>query len=133
MAGNRTERDMVMDLRLAKERLDAAKEEKAEAQKAFDKVEAELAEHLTTLGAESTASYDGVGYAKMNKPRLYASCLKENEEALKDYLRKQGREDLVRETVAAPALSAYAAELIAEGKEVPPIINYYLKTNVRIY
>lgn len=127
------ERELLVEYRAKKEALDALKEKTKEAQKEYDTVEGKMVEHLTELGADSTASYDGIGYAKLMKPRVYASCLKENEEALKAYLIEKGREDLIREAVSAPALSGYVGELVEAGKPVPELISYYLKQGVRVY
>ena len=127
------ERDLLCAYKIASQRLNDVSEAKKDAQACYDKAEAELVEFLTGNQAEATATYDGLGYAKMSKPRVYASFLKENEEKAKLFLKESGRGDMVKETVAAPSLSSYVAELIEAGKPVPEIFSYYLKTKVRMY
>lgn len=127
------ERDLLVAFKAARQELDSMKEQLKEVQKRYDDAETAMVEHLTTRQAEATAKYDGIGYAKLMKPRVYASCLKENEDKLKTYLVEHGREDLIKEVVAAPSLSAYVGELVEAGKPIPDLISYYLKQGVRLY
>lgn len=128
-----TERELVIAAKIAKEELEAAKEAAKTAQKAYDDAEAAIIEHLTTVNAEATASYDGVGRVQMQKPRIFANVTEANKDDLKAHLRKEGREDMIKETVATPSLSAYVGELIEQGKPIPEFIGYYLKTSLRFY
>jgi hypothetical protein len=128
-----TERELLVALKTARERLDAIKEAQKDAQACYDKAEADIVEALTANQAEATAKYDGIGYAKIMKPRVYASVRKDDEDQLKKLLRDKGRGDLVRETISAPCLSSYVAELVEAGKPIPDIISYYLKVSVRIF
>lgn len=128
-----TERDLLISLKAKKEQLEAAKEAAKTAQKEYDEAEHKVLEHLENIGAESTASYEGLGYAKMSKPRVFASCLKENESKLKEKLREMGRDDIIKETVHSQSLSSLVGEMIEKGDAIPPMINYYLETKVRIY
>lgn len=127
------EKTLLVVLKSARQELDAVKEHLKEAQKRYDDAETAVINHLVEINADATAKYEGVGYAKRMKPRVYASCTKENEPELKAYLKRQGREDLIRETVAAQSLSGFVGELIDAGKPPPECISYYLKTSVRIY
>lgn len=127
------ERDLLVDFKKKREALEIATEAKTAAQKEFDAAEMRLIEHLTNIGAESTASYDGLGYAKMSKPQVYASCLKENEDKLKEKLKEMGRTDIIKETIHPRSLSSLVGELLADGKQPPDVVKYYLKTNVRVY
>ena len=127
------EKDLLVNFMAKKSALEASKEAAKVAQAEFDTVEKDLIEHLTSIEADATASYDGIGYAKMTKPTVYASCLKENEEQLKDTLRKIGRADLIRETVNARSLSALVKEQLEKGETPPAEVNYYLKTSIRTY
>ena len=127
------ERELLLVFKDKKQQLEAMKEAQKSVQKEYDAAETAMVEHLTSIGADSTASYDGVGYAKLAKPRLFASCLKENEESLKEYLKEKGRADLIKESVSAPSLSAFVNELVVDGKAIPEIITYYIKQSVRMY
>lgn len=128
-----TERDLLVALKAKKAALEAATEQEKNAKREYLEAEKAVLEHLENIGAESTATYEGLGYAKMSKPRVFASCLKENESKLKETLREMGRQDIIKETVNPQSLSSMVGELIENGKEIPSIINYYLETKVRIY
>lgn len=129
----KTERDLLIEFKTAAQRLDDIKEAQKDAQAVKDAAETALVEHLTGIEAEATGKYDGIGYAKMSKPRVFASCKVENKAELKTYLKEKGREDLIKEDVSAQALSGFVGELVEQGKPIPEFIGYYLKTSVRIY
>lgn len=126
-----TERDLVVRFKSADEAVDALELKLKTAKENRDKAEAALIELLEANSAVATATYDGLGYAKMMKPRLYASCYKENEESLFKYLTEIGREDMIKEKVSG--LDKFVSELVEQGKEVPKFIGYYLKQTMRIY
>lgn len=128
-----TERELLIALKTARQQLTDVKLALKDCQAVYDKAEMELIDHLTSQQSEGTARYDGIGYALMAKPRIFASCLVENKDKLKEYLRDKGREDLLREDVPAATLSAYVGELVENGKPIPEIISYYLKTSLKIY
>lgn len=127
------ERDLLCQFKTARERLDDIKAAQKDAQAVFDQAEMQLVEHLIASNAEGTAEYSGIGRAKLKKPRIYASFLKENEDAAKKYLEEHGRKDLIKETVAPASLSSFVGELIEAGKPVPAIFTYYLKQSVGLY
>lgn len=128
-----TERDLVLRFKSAKEKRDALKEELKQAQEEYEKTEFVLIEFLESISAISTAKYEGIGYVQIQKPRLYASCREENIKALFDFLKEQGREDLIKTTVLPQSLSSFASECIESGLEIPECITYYLKPSVRLY
>src|SRR3990167_10061302 len=114
-----TERELVVAFKEAKQRKDDIEAALDDAKAVYNDAEMKLIEALTNTGADQTAKYSEIGYVKMGKPKVYASCVEANKDALKEHLRKAGREDMIKETVAAPSLSAYVGELIEGGKEVP--------------
>ena len=127
------ERDLLNRFKCAKERRDQVKEALKQAQEEFEQEESRLIEFLESNSAISTAKYEGIGYAQIQKPRLYASCRQENMERLFDYLKNVRREDLIKTTVMPQSLSSFTKECIEDGLEVPEFINYYLKPSVRLY
>jgi len=127
------ERDLVVQFKFAKEKLNNLKDELKQAQAEFDNAEALLIEFLESHSAISTAKYAGIGYAQIQKPRLYASCRQENMEKLFDFLHEQGREDLIKTTVMPQSLSSFASECIENCIEIPDFITYYLKPSIRLY
>jgi len=128
-----TERDLVINCKKAKEELDRLSQLQDEAKKRFDDAEMKMIDYLQSTGADASARYDGVGHISLSKPRVFASCLKQNEQDIKDQLRKAGRGDLIREVVHPASLSSYVGELLELGKAIPPGINYHLQTKIRIY
>jgi len=128
-----SERDLVIQFKSAKEKRDALKEALKQAQEEFDKTEFAVIEFLEANSAVSTAKYEGLGYVQIQKPRLYASCKEDNLPGLFDFLKKQGREDLIKTTVLPQTLSSFTSECIESGVEVPECISYYLKPSVRLY
>ncbi len=128
-----TEKDLVLRFKSAKEKRDALKEELKQAQEEYEKTEFVLIEFLESISAISTAKYEGIGYVQIQKPRLYASCREENIKALFDFLKEQGREDLIKTTVLPQSLSSFTSECVENGQEIPECISYYLKPSVRIY
>ena len=128
-----TERDLVLQFKCAKEKRDALKEGLKQAQEEYEKIEFGLIEFLESNSAISTAKYEGIGYVQIQKPRLYASCKEENLQDLFDFLKDQGREDLIKTTVAPQSLSTFMSERIETGAEIPECVSYYLKPSVRLY
>ncbi len=128
-----TERELLFQFKCAKERRDDFKAALDRAQEEFDKAESRLIEFLDANGAISTAKYEGMGYAQIQKPRLYASCRQENMDLLFDFLKGQQREDLIKTTVMPQTLSSFTKECIEAGIEIPEFISYYLKPTVRLY
>lgn len=127
------ERELVIAFRDARSKLDAAKEAEAAASAEYNKAELALLEHLEAAQATSTATYEGLGYVKMQKPRLYASVTQENLPEFLSFLKAEGREDLLKTTVAPQTLSAFVSERIEQGLGVPSMVSYYLKTSLRNY
>lgn len=128
-----TERDLVIRFRRAKERRDDLKDCLQNAQEEYEKAESRLIEFLEAHSAVSTARYEGLGYAQMQKPRLYASCRQENMDSLISFLKAQRREDIIKTSVMPQSLSSFTSECIEEGVELPEFITYYLKPSIRLY
>lgn len=128
-----TERNLVLRFKRAKERRDDLKDCLQNAQEEYEQSESRLIEFLEAHSAVSTAKYEGLGYAQMQKPRLYASCRQENMERLLAFLNEQKREDLIKTTVMPQSLSSFASECIEHGIELPDCITYYLKPSLRLY
>lgn len=128
-----TERDLVLRFKRAKERRDDLKDCLQNAQEEYEQAESRLIEFLEAHSAVSTARYEGLGYAQMQKPRLYASCRQEHIDRLLSFLREQKREDLIKTTVMPQSLSSFTSECIEQGIELPEFVTYYLKPSIRLY
>ena len=75
-----TERTLLDEYTKAKSSKELLKTSLDEAKARFDKAEHAIIEFLDAKGAQSTAKYDRLGKVQLNKPRVRASCLKENTE-----------------------------------------------------
>ena len=128
-----TERDLVVQFKCAKEKREALKDELKQAQEEYEKTEFAVIEYLESNSAISTAKYEGLGYAQIQKPKLYASCKEENLQELFDFLKDHGREDLIKTTVLPQSLSSFTSECVENGDEIPECISYYLKPSLRLY
>lgn len=127
------ERELMIKFSDAKKRKDEAKLELENANAEYEQIEAALIEALQARNAESTAKYEGIGFVSLVKPRLYARFDKENEERVFEFLKQEGREDLVKNTVNTQSLSGYIGERLEAGLSFPDFIKYYLKPSVRFY
>ncbi|MDX9702401.1 MAG: hypothetical protein RBU23_05070 [Candidatus Auribacterota bacterium] len=127
------ERDLLIELKRTKERLDALKDAQTQAQLDYDNAVFSMIEFLESHSAVSTAKYEGIGYAQIQKPRLYASCTQNNLDNLFTFLRDKGRDDLIKTIVQPQSLSSFVKECIENGIEVPECISYYLKPSIKLY
>lgn len=128
-----SERDLVIRFRNAKDKRDKLKTALTKAQQEFDEAGNDLIETLQAQDKKSTAKFEGIGSCGLVKPRLYARFDKENESDVFEYLREEGREDLIKETVNSQSLSSFVKERLEEGQTVTEKINYYLQTTARFY
>ncbi len=129
----KTERDLVIAMRDAKAKKDEAETALKSANEAYAEAESALIEMMEANDATSTARYEGIGFVTLGKPQLYASCSKEQEDMLFNFLSQEGRTDLIKTSVNSKSLSGFIKERIDEGTEVPGFISYYLKPSARIY
>jgi|GEM_PF-941262 len=127
------EKELVARFREAKERRDHHKKQLEESQQSYEEAESRLIEYLESNSATATATYEGIGYAQLQKPRLYASCRQEDTHKLFDYLKEKDRADLIKTGVAPQSLSGFVSECVEGGETVPEFISYYLKPSLRLY
>ena len=127
------ERELVMQFKQAKERRDRLKGDLKNVQEEYDRAEYALIEFLESKSAISTSKYTGIGYAQIQKPRIYANCGQEDMEKLFSFLKEKQREDLIKTTVMPQSLSNFTKECIEGGVEIPEFIKYYLKSSIRLY
>lgn len=128
-----TERELLLQYQAARKHKDELTDQLKDAQAAVDGAETQLMEYLESKAAVATAKYEGVGYARIEKPRLYANCRNDDQEKLFEFLRAKQREDLIRTVVNNAQLSSFVRECLAEGVKLPEFITYYLKPKVKLY
>jgi len=125
-----TERELVLEYKLAKDEVEELDEKLKTAKDRFDKAQAKLIEELQSKGASQTAKYDGVGRITILKPLVWARSL--DEEKLFNYLKEVGRDDLMKTTVHNATLRSYVRECIEVGKELPDFIEHGFKPSTRL-
>lgn len=129
----RDERTLVLEFVEAKKRKEETALAAEEASKKFTEIESALVEVLEDMNLEATATYTGIGYCKLMKPRLYASYRKENEDEVFAYLKAKKRQDLIKPSVHAASLSGFVSELVEAGEPIPESISFYMKKSIRLY
>ncbi len=111
---------------------DEVKARLTEAERVRDAAEHELLEAMESQGLKSL-DFDDLGRATIGKPRLYASCPKEHQDRLFNYLDDEcGRGDLIKKTVFPATLSSFVSEKFESGEKVPEFISTYLKPSLII-
>lgn len=127
------EQELVSQYKAQNEAVKELEAKLKEADKALEETKAKLTELMQAQGKERTATYEGVGYVSLIKPKVRANCLEEFKPNLFEYLRYIGREDLVKETVNPQSLSSFVKEKLENGDSLPEFINYYLEPQIRFY
>lgn len=127
----RTERDLVISLFEIRQKKSSLDEQISAVNKEHDILEGELVDLLIEEGKERTGSYEKIGAFTVMKPRAYATVPEEKREEAFKYLRSKKRGDLIVQRIMPGSISTYVKELLAEGKEVPECISYYLKTSLQ--
>lgn len=125
-----TEKELVLEYKLAKDEVEGFEEKLKEAKERFEKAQKILVEELQSKGASKTAKYDGIGTISLMKPSVGARS--ENEDVLFGYLREIGRDDLIKPTVHHKTLSSFVKEMLETGKEIPDFIEYWFKPVTRL-
>jgi len=127
------EKELLIQLKKARQNCEDLRVQTVQANKELDGIETQIVDCLEARQASSTAKYDGIGYVTIEKPKLHASCNKENREQLVLYLRGMGHGDMVIETVGNKSLNMVVKECIDNGLEIPEYINHYFERVVKLY
>ena len=127
------ERELLSDLKSAREHADALEAQLREAHVAEESAVKALTDYLESKGASATGRYPGLGWAKMNQPRLFASYPKAQEEAVFAWLKAQGQESAIKTTVHPSTLNQVISEALRGGIPLPSPVTYYLRPQIRLY
>ena len=125
-----TERELVLEYSKAKEEVETLEDKLKTAKDRFEKAQSKLVEELQLKGASQTAKYDGVGRITILKPLVGARSI--NEEALFNYLKQIGRDDLMKMSVHHKTLSSFVKEMLDGGQGIPDFIEYWFKPSTRL-
>ena len=106
----------------------------SEKEKELVEVEAELLDLLNEENKKSSAKFKGIGHVTAMEPRVSNAYIEEGkQEALFEYLRSVGREDLIKTSVHHTSLAAFINQCLKAGQEPPPGAGYVLKQKLRAY
>ena len=127
------ERDLLAHFKSAHEAVDIAEEVLKAARAEERTAEQALIDYLEAHRASATGKYDGLGWAQINSPRLFASASQEVLPQVLAWLRSHGHESAVKETVHSSTLSQIVGEQLRDSGELPPGVTYFLKPQIKLY
>ena len=127
------ERELVIKLKTTRNNKARLKAELELAQEELDQAEQSLYELMEAEEKQRTATYEGVGFVSILSPKVRASCKKENQSLLFDFLKGIDRADLIKQEVDPRSLSTFVGELIKEGGKLPEFVTYYLQPQIKFY
>ena len=127
------ERELVKALKEKREIVASLKAELRQKTEEMNAVEQELLSLLTAEDKEATAKYEGIGWASRVKPRVYANVTEDHKPEFFAWLKQNNLDMLIKPNVPPATISALVKDFLAEGKELPKFINYYLKESIRVY
>ncbi len=115
---------------------DLAKEAK-EAKQAYDKMRLEtLPEAMAAAGIvtdTANGSYTLPGGEKVILTnRFYASVKKPDQDGFMDWLREEGHDEIIKESVHPQTLTAFCREQVEAGHPLPPEVSTYTETKASI-
>ncbi len=127
---NYEEKELVVEYVNRKRRLEEMKKTLDIAKDQLDETKSKIIEHLEDTGATATAKYEGLGRLTLKAPQLYAGIKEDYKEEAFNFLREQGMEDVIKETVHPGTLSSFIKGMIEEGEPIPAFIKTHYKKNV---
>jgi hypothetical protein len=92
----------------------------------------EAMKRLNMLNSKGKGSFTFSGGKIHLEQKLYAACTRENEPLLFEFLRVNGDEGLIRETVNSQTLSAYIRERRGEGLNDPPGVSVHEEVTAKL-
>lgn len=121
----------------AKLKKDKIEEELSQANLDLEIKKARLVEYLEERNATRTERYSDIlpnleVSVTLCKPKTVATCPKEFQENLFEFLKTNGREDLIKETVNPQSLASYVNELIEANEAIPEFIDLRFLDQPRI-
>ena len=125
------EKELIVEYVQKRKEHEELKQRASEAFNRLSEITQKLVEYMEDTGATSTAKYEGLGRVSLQSPILHAKFDEENRPIVFDFLRKNGMDDVIKETVHHSTLSSFIAGLIKEGKPIPPFISTTYRKTIR--
>jgi hypothetical protein len=133
MTETNSELELLQRVKSARDVYKAADEARKTAGEELDSAEAKLVEFMQDRDIKSTAKYEGIGFASLDKPGLFARVNVPDQEKLFTLLNSIGRSDLIKSSVHHKSLSGFVEELLEQGQPIPEFIQYGFKQTLKIY
>jgi len=127
------ERDLLSQLKSTRQTVTECDQALKDARATERSAEQALLDYLEAKHSSATGRYDGLGWASIGKPRLFATCPAEHFTTLAAWLRDHEQGAAIKETVHSSTLSQIVGECLRDGVALPEGISYYLKPQVRLY
>lgn len=125
------EKELVVEYSERRKRYEELKALASEANQKLNETTLKIIEYMEDIGSTSTSKYDGLGRITLCTPQLYAKFDEEKRDELFQFLRDNGMQDVIKESVHHSTLSSFVANLVKEGKPLPPFIETSYRKNVR--
>jgi len=133
MVETNSELSLLQRVKDTREAYKTADEARKRAGEELDSAEAKLVEFMQDKDIKSTAKYEGIGFASLDKPELFARVNVPEQPQLFSLLNGMGRSDLIKQTVHHKSLSGFVKELLEQGQSIPEFIQYGFKQTLKIY
>lgn len=116
-----------------KEMLETVEEDKRQLNLRYDDIRKRLLPEAMQaaglVGPDGKGAFTHASGAKVHlRAEIYANVAKANEQAFFTWLRENGHGGLIKETVPAQTVKAFARELLEEGQPLPPVLATHLET-----
>lgn len=128
-----TEKELIQKFLEKKKTVEQLTELLKQSTKDRDDIEARIIKQLMDEGKQATARYEGLGHVCVVQGAAHASIQKGMSDAVKEHLRSIGREDLIKESIAATSLSAYVRECLQSNQEIPIGVTFYVPQFLRYF
>lgn len=130
---NPTERELVERFVAAETEVEQLKNQLKEANDRLEKANDDLLKLLDDDDKKSSAKYEGLGHVTKVDGAAQASIEKGRQEEVLQFLKENGREDMIKTTVAAPTLSTYVRECLKNNDPLPPGVTFYKPRWINFY
>lgn len=127
------ERDLLIEYAELKKRKEDTENAAKEAAAQFEIAQYQIINMLIDRNADSTSRYPGIGFASLSKPKIYASYDKNAEEKIFQFIEEAGEVELIKPAVHPMSFNSFVGRCIAEGREMPNEIEFYMKDGLRFY
>ena len=125
VTANETEKELVELFAVCKEKVKSLEEELKAATAEYEDVESRLLKLLEDDDKKSSARYEGLGHVTRVEGQVYANIQKGQQNAVLEYLRSMGREDMIKTVVHSATLTSFVNQCLKQNEPLPPGVTHY--------